>query len=233
MKLSGIQTLVAASAAEYGLFGKGCRVVCGLSGGKDSMAMVSLLADMREYFDMEIAAAVYVAGSYDLVCVGLSKEIKDFCLRIGIKTEEVALGGENEKTPLSCYRCSALRRKALLEAAERLSADTVALAHTMDDAAETFLKELLEKGRPEPLAAKRIYFDRISVVRPLIDVPAEAVEAYVRNRSIPVMKNSCPLTETSKRAEIRRLLAECRKCFPEAAEKLAKVAKGSRGNVEG
>ncbi|MBQ9358867.1 MAG: hypothetical protein IJT95_04925 [Abditibacteriota bacterium] len=228
MRLSGIQRSVREASQKYGFLAPGSRVACGVSGGKDSMALLSVLCSLREQMGFELCAAVFAAGSYHLRPEGLPEEIRMHIAALGIPLLNTAIGGPGEKAPLTCYRCSALRRKVLLEAAAELGADSLALGHTRDDAAETALLELLEKGRPGYLAPKREYFGAISVIRPLIDVPGQAVEAYVRNHNIPAVRNSCPLSETSRRARARALLSECRRLFPGCCGNLIKAAESCR-----
>ena len=223
MNLSGIQKQVVRTCGEYGLLPPGTRVVCGVSGGKDSMALVTVLASLKEYLSIELTAAVYITGSYDLAFEPLPAPAAAYLSSLGVRLTERPITGEAEPAPLSCYRCAALRRKALLEAALDEGATALAVAHTADDAAETALLELLSRGRWSSLEPKRDYFGAVTLVRPLIGVEGKAVEAYVRRRNIPLAESRCPLALTSRRAAARDLLRECRSRFPDAAENLLKA----------
>ncbi|MBO4548717.1 MAG: hypothetical protein J5758_05820 [Abditibacteriota bacterium] len=223
MNLSGIQKQVVRTCGEYGLLPPGSRVVCGVSGGKDSMALVTVLASLQDRLSFELTAAVYITGSYDLIPEPLPAPTAEYLSSLGVRLTQRPITCEAEAAPLSCYRCAALRRKALLEAARDEGASVLAVAHTADDAAETALLELLSKGTWSALAPKRDYFGAVTLVRPLIGVEGKAVEAYAARRRIPLAASRCPLALTSRRAAARDLLRECRSRFPDAAENLLKA----------
>lgn len=199
------------AVAVYGLIEAHDRIAVAVSGGKDSLALLRLLRDRRVYFppSYEIVAlhATYIgwaAGTPppELLAAHFERE--------GIPYEvlEVDLRGQE----VDCFRCSWARRKALFTAAQRLGCNKLALAHHLEDIAETALLNLLQHGRlerPEPAAA--LFGGRLTLIRPLALFTGHELHRFAKICGLPICESACPYSQTSQRAQIGRYLREISK----------------------
>ena len=109
--------------------------------------------------------------------------------------------------PLSCQRCTWLRRKAIFQAADALGCNTVAFAHHADDAAQTTLLNLLYGGDVRTLAPYADYFaGRFRLIRPLIYVPESDLSRFARANGFPPAPLSCLRSGNSQRRRVAEML---------------------------
>lgn len=196
---------------EFGLIADGDRVAVGVSGGKDSRALLDLLV-----------RGVDIPGNYEVVAIhidgagvglpNLAPTLVPWFRALGVEYEIAPLDAPpEEKLPLSCFRCAWLRRRALFSAADRHGCNKVAFGHHADDAAVTTLMSLLYKGQLERLAPRRAFFDeRFEVIRPLIYVIQKEIARYARAASwtLPAdQEQVCPREGQTRRDKIERFLA--------------------------
>jgi len=194
---------------EFDLIEEGDRIAVGVSGGKDSRALLELLL-----------RGVDIPGSYTVVAIhidGSATGLPD--LRPVLELWFDSLGVESacvpmettptEKLPMSCYRCAWNRRRTLFHAADQLGCNKVALGHHADDAAATTLMSLMYKGRVETLEPRRSYFgDRLTLIRPLLYVTGAEIARYARASgwTFPP-EQECPRREQSQRSQIDQFLS--------------------------
>ena len=142
--------LVRRCIEDYRMIEPGDRIAVGVSGGKDSLTLLTLLAALREY----------VPYSYDLTAITIDMGLggMDFspvarlCERLGVpysrvETEIGPIIFEHRKENNPCSLCAKMRRGALNQALLEQGFSKVALGHHYDDAVETFLMSLLFEGR--------------------------------------------------------------------------------------
>ena len=142
--------LVRRCIEDYRMIEPGDRIAVGVSGGKDSLTLLTLLAALREY----------VPYSYDLTAITIDMGLggMDFspvarlCERLGVpysrvETEIGPIIFEHRKENNPCSLCAKMRRGALNQALLEQGYSKVALGHHYDDAVETFLMSLLFEGR--------------------------------------------------------------------------------------
>ena len=202
---------------EFAMIADGDRVAVAVSGGKDSGALLHLLAARQRTVAerTEIVALHVQMDSFGLT--DMRPALEPWFAQLGVEyafvRPELPAG---ELLPLDCQRCAWHRRKALLLKAHALGCNKLALAHHADDAAETTLLSLLYSGRLETLAPRREYFDgAITLIRPLIYVEerrlvqlARALRSAVLFGQMPPDRSACPRAGVSQRAWVKRWLAE-------------------------
>ncbi len=131
-----------------------------------------------------------------------------------------------EKNP--CALCANLRRGALYNVAQSLNCNKVALGHNLDDALETFLMNLLFNGKMSVFQPKS-FLDRkkITVIRPLITLEEDTIKKIAKAKSIPVVKNTCPVDKKTKREEVKQLVNVLSKQYPDIRHKFLTAVKNA------
>ncbi len=202
------------AVAQYGLIERGDRIAVGVSGGKDSLALLRLLRDRRVFFPppYDIIAIHVRYGDWD---VGAPpREVLEAHFRqegVPYEFAQVDLGED-----VACFRCSWERRKALFRTAIRLGCNKLALAHHLEDIVETILLNLLQHGRlerPEPLSP--LFEGRLTLIRPLAFFKGHELRRFALACGLPVQESTCPHRQSSQRARIRAWLREFQRARPE------------------
>ena len=215
--------LVRRCVDDYNMIQPGDRIAVGVSGGKDSLALLVLLAELRKYheggFELE-------AISIDL---GLGMDytpVKELCDRleipftlVGTQIAEVIFEHRKEKNP--CSMCAKMRRGALNQALLDRGLTKLALGHHYDDAVETFMMNLLYEGRIgcfQPVTE----LDRTGVtqIRPMLYIHEKTIDTFAARMELPVMENRCPVDKSTKRQEIKDLVYELSARYPELKERI-------------
>lgn len=220
---------------DYGMIAAGDRIAIGVSGGKDSLALVAALAHFRSVapVNFELQAITVDAGwpgnDFATMAGFLARHEVPLIIeptRIG----EVVFNIRHESNP--CALCANMRRGALNARAVALGCNKLALAHHLDDAIETMLLSLFHEGRFhcfQPVT----YLSRkdITVIRPLIYVWEDDIRAFVSQLELPVVDNPCPVNHQTQREEMKRLVSELELRIPGVRARLAAALKSRPGTL--
>src|SRR3954469_10056178 len=188
---------VTKAITEYGLIEDGDRVMVGLSGGKDSWALLQILDILRKRAPISFSLiAVTVDSGYDGYRHDL---ISRTCEQRGweYRIQHTGIGGviddilDANATP--CSLCARLRRGVLYRIAKEVGASKIALGHHMDDFIETLLLNLFFAGALKAMPAKLASDDGAHVViRPLAYVGEDEARAYAKESALPISGSCCP-----------------------------------------
>jgi tRNA(Ile)-lysidine synthase len=198
---------VAAAIDKYEMFKGGETVLVGLSGGPDSVALLSILGGLRGKYGLTVNA-VYV--DHNLRPEETPEEIefcKDFCRKQGVNFLVKSVDVLSRVKALGLNKQEAareLRYGAFEEAAIEVGADRIALAHNADDQIETICMRLLRGAGPGGLSGMPV--KRGKVVRPLIEVGRADIEDFLFSAGITFVVDSSNLRMEYFRNRIRRLL---------------------------
>ena len=210
---------------KFELIENGDKIAIGLSGGKDSLALLCCLKEFQKHskikFDLIAILIDQTNGKTDY------EKLQNFCTQIDIKLEvvnsqifEIVFDIRKEKNP--CSLCAKLRRGILNNTAKNLGCNKVALAHHLDDLIETFFLSLLYEGRLNTFKAKTYLSNtNITVVRPLIFTSEKSIIKLTKN--MPILKNICPVNHKTKREEIKIFLNKMEEKNPKFKENIAKA----------
>ncbi len=200
---------------EHGLIEDGDRVMVGLSGGKDSWALMQVLDVLRQRAPIRFSlVAVNVNSGYeqfrhDLItnaCAERGWECHIEHTTIGAVMDDILDDGD---TP--CSLCARLRRGVLYRMAKAVGATKIALGHHLDDFIETALLNLLFQGSLKAMPARLVSDNQQHVViRPLVYVTEAEARAYAQESNLPIIGCCCPACGdlSLKRQRIKRLIAE-------------------------
>lgn len=209
---------------DYRMIEAGDRVAVGVSGGKDSVALLCSLAHLRSFYPrkFELIAITLDLGFPDMDF----SPVAELCAKLDvpytlIKTDirEIVFDIRREENP--CSLCAKMRRGALNNAIKEQGATRLALGHHSDDAIETFMLSLVYEGRISCFKPVT-YMSRAGVwqIRPMIYVHEWQTVKLCRELGLPVVENSCPKDKDSKRREVKELLAGLKKDYPDIKSKI-------------
>lgn len=189
----------------------GDRVLAAVSGGKDSLSLLWLLRERIRRIPIEYElTAVHVDPGFG---ADSGSRMAAFFEEHGFAHRIVrgdfgprAHSPENLENP--CFLCSRLRRKALFETAEALGCNKIAFGHHKDDLIETLFLNLFYGGSISTMVPVQRFFDgRITAIRPLYRVEEKVVARFAREMGWPEIDLGCPTAGSSKRNEIKEMLA--------------------------
>lgn len=208
------------AADRYKMLESGDVVAVGLSGGKDSVALLTLLAEMRRFYPQKFEVkAVSVDMGFDGTD-GLFEPLVRLCDEIGVeyyieKTQIAPIVFDERKEKNPCSLCAKLRRGALVDSALRLGANKLALGHHLDDAAETFMMNLINEGRLGCYSPVTLYEDKsLCVIRPLVMTREAEIIGYMRTYELPIVKSPCPEDKMTVREETKSFIRQAEKLKP-------------------
>lgn len=199
---------------EYDMIKPGDKIAVGVSGGKDSVVLLTGLCRLRAFIgiDFEVVAVTLdpcfggVAGDY--------APIAALCSSLGVpyvleRTHigEIVFDVRQEEHP--CSLCARMRRGALHNAAIAAGCNKVALGHHFDDAVETFIMNLFHEGRIGCFAPQN-YLSRkeLTLIRPLIFAPEKEVRRAAERNHLPVVKSVCPADGNTARERAKDFLSK-------------------------
>ena len=209
-KLQRLLSLTRKAVQDYDLIQEGDHVCVGLSGGKDSLALLVTMAYLKRFYPKRFAlSAVTVSLGFPGVDY---TEMRTFCEELGVpltvaETDiaEIVFDIRQEQNP--CALCANLRRGAVNDNARKMDCNVVALAHHKDDIIETALLSLFYEGRFycfEP--STWLERAQVRVIRPFLYVEESEIRQFAAAVSLPVVHNPCPMDRTSSRAEVKELI---------------------------
>ncbi|MGM9584587.1 MAG: tRNA 2-thiocytidine biosynthesis TtcA family protein [Faecousia sp.] len=215
--------LVRRCVDDYDMISAGDRIAVGVSGGKDSLVLLTLLAGLREYFDkpFELEALTIDMGlgmDYSVV-ESLCREMNVPYTIVKTEIAPIIFDYRKEKNP--CSLCAKMRRGALNQAIVERGFNKLALGHHFDDAVETFLMSLLFEGRIscfQPVTN----LDRTGIVqiRPMLYIHEKTVDNFAARQGLPVLKNRCPVDKETKREEVKQLIFQLSQTYPDLKERI-------------
>ena len=215
--------LVRRCVQDYKMIEEGDHIGVGVSGGKDSVALLAFLAELRKYNDkkFEIEAVTIDMG------LGMDySPIAEYCEKLDVafnlvKTEIGPIIFEHRKEKNPCSMCSKMRRGALNQAILDRGMNKLALGHHYDDAVETFMMSLIYEGRIscfQPVTD----LDRTGIIqiRPMLYIHEKSIDSFVKRNDLPIITNRCPVDKYTKREEIKQLVYDLSATYPDLKERI-------------
>ena len=203
--------------AKNGMFSPGSTVLCAVSGGADSMCLLHFLHTNREELSIKVAVAHYEHGLRGEESVRDLHFIEDWCVEreIPFLSERGNVTAYARLNRLSTEEAArTLRYDFLVRAAEALSCDVIATAHTMDDNAETVLLNMTRGAGSKGLAGIPPVRDRF--VRPLLSLTRWEIEEYIREHGVAHVEDSSNASDDYTRNLIRHhVMPVLKECNPE------------------
>ncbi len=226
-----------AAMERYDMIAPGDRVAVGVSGGKDSLALLKGLAELRRFYPAPFEVVALTADPGFFGKEADYSAVQELCDSLGVeyiirRTELYKVIFETRKESNPCSLCARMRRGILHDMTKAAGCNKLALGHHMDDAAETFMMNLLSGGiigsfRPVTYLSRK----DLTVIRPMIFATEKEVASAARRENLPIVKSPCPMDKTSERQKVKELIAALEKDYPNLRGKITGAMQ--RGNITG
>lgn len=209
------------AVVDYDMIQEGDKIAVGVSGGKDSLTLLALLAAYRRFSPQRFDI---IALTVDLGFKGADfSQIENYCKELNVEfylektTIAEALAAKCPQNP--CSLCSKMRRGALNTLLVQKGCNKLALGHHADDVIETFFLSLCYEGRLSTFAPIS-YMSRtkVSVIRPMVYIYEGDIAAYAKK--LPVLHNPCPADKHTQREFMKSLIKNIQKDIPSAKDRI-------------
>jgi tRNA 2-thiocytidine biosynthesis protein TtcA len=198
---------------DFKMIEEGDRLLVGVSGGADSLALLDLLASPMIFTPKFSFIAVNIDMGFDPSYKGyslLEKYLRENNYRHVLEKTDIGLlahSDYNKKNP--CFLCSRLRRRRIFEIAAAEGCNKIAFAHHRDDIIETLLINMFYGREISTMVPnQRIFGGKLHIIRPLAYLREELIKKYQRERVFPAIENSCPTSAKSRRMYVKNMLNE-------------------------
>ena len=211
MGLQKMLSVMRKGVEKYKMIKDGDKIAVGISGGKDSLALLKTLAEFRRFSPYKFEL---IAITIDLNFKNNPADftpIKAMCDELGVeyiveKTDigEIVFDVRKESNP--CSLCSKMRKGALYDVAVKNGCNKVAIGHHADDLIDTFILSLMYEGRLSTFAPKSFLSKtNLTLIRPLIMLEEVYITSFAKN--LPVVKSCCPANKNTKREYAKDIIS--------------------------
>lgn len=204
---------------EFRLIEDGDRVLVGLSGGKDSLCLLELLAQRRQVFVPKFSLEAIHIRMENIAYETDTRYLEDFCTRLEVPLHIVttSFDASTDKRKSPCFLCSWMRRKQMFNLAQELGCNKIALGHHMDDIVHTALMNTTFQGRfdsmPVRLKMKKM---PLEIIRPLSMCHEADILQFAEENNYQKQAKLCPYEHDSHRDTMRQIFEELEELNPEA-----------------
>ncbi len=216
---------------HYNMIDLNDKIAVGISGGKDSLALLYALSDIKKYYPI----------TFDLIAITLDmgidgqtsnyNKVKDFCDTLNIKyivyktkISKIIFEDRKEKNP--CSLCARMRRGILNRVAKEHGCNKIALGHHLDDAIETFFMNLFNGGTLKCFSPTTFLSNsNIWMIRPLIFCSESEVSSFAYKYNLPIQKSTCPIDGKTERQKVKQLIENLELLYPDLKTKVMTAIK--------
>ena len=196
---------------DYSMIAEEDKVLVGVSGGMDSMALLDLLNTPMVHVPPFSLTAVHIDPGFDLDGAGsgiLARHLKAGGYDAIVEKSDIgplSHSEVNRKNP--CFLCSWERRKRLFRLAHQLQCNKVALGHHKDDIIETLLLNIFYSGEISTmLPLQTLFKGKITLIRPLALIEEKKIKRFAQEMDLPFGPSGCPSSGKTKRKEVKELI---------------------------
>lgn len=224
MKLQQIMSKTRKAVDDYRMIEENDVIAIGISGGKDSLAMLYSLAGMRRFYPMHYSL-IAITCNLGFKNVNFDK-IKELCDELEVPyyivdTDISQIVFETRKEENPCSLCAKMRKGAMNDFIKEHGCTKIAYAHHQDDVVETYMMSLIYEGRQHTFSPVT-YLDRsnVTVIRPFIYMKEADIIGFTNANNIPVLKSACPVDGYTKRQYAKDLLKSINDEAPGVRERI-------------
>lgn len=210
MNLQQLYSKARQAIDDYRMIQSGDKIAVGLSGGKDSLALLYALHGLQKFYPVPFSV---IAVTVDLgfpeqnyePLISLCKELDVPYYIVPTQIADIIFNIRKESHP--CALCSKMRKGALNEKILELGCNKLAYAHHKDDVVDTMMLSLIYEGRWNTFSpVTRLERTGLTLIRPLIYMREADIKGLVNTYKLPVQASNCPADKHSKRETVKQLL---------------------------
>lgn len=212
-----ISKRVGRAIIDYKMIAEGDRILVGVSGGKDSLTLLKVLADRQKFVPIKYSlVACHIDMGYPR---SISRIIEKYLKKQGVEYHIVkvdTLRKMRDKKKITCFWCSWNRRKALFETAARLTCNKVAFGHHLDDIDETILLNLFFQGEISTMKpCQEMFKGKLTIIRPLCYTEEDLIRRFSKSLGFPHHTCDCPNSDISRRQTMTKIISDLQRICPE------------------
>lgn len=203
----------------YHLIDDGDRILVALSGGKDSLCLLDLLAQRQRIFMPRFSIEAIHIRMENIDYETDTHYLEDFCRQrnVNLHVVNTSFDASTDKRKSPCFLCSWNRRKQMFNLAQEIGCNKIALGHHMDDLIHTALMNECFQGRfdtmPVFLQMKKM---PLAIIRPLCLCHESDIKAYAEQQGYQKQRKLCPYEKESYRTDIQQIFHQMESLNPEA-----------------
>ena len=204
---------------QYGLLEEGDRILIGLSGGKDSLALLELMARRARIYRPRISLAALHVRMTNIAYESDTAYLESFAAACGVPliVRETSFDASTDTRKSPCFLCSWNRRKMLFTVAQEGGFNKIALGHHQDDILHTTLLNLTFQGQFSTMPARlQMRKFPLTIIRPLCMVHESDLKAWAALQGYRRQKKLCPYETDSHRSDIKEIFGQIKQLNPEA-----------------
>lgn len=209
----------AKGVVTYGLIEDGDKILVGLSGGKDSLALLELLARRSKIYKPKFSVVAVHVVMTNIPYASDMNYLKDYAESLGVEfvQYETSFDPSTDTRKSPCFLCSWNRRKALFTVAKEKGCNKIALGHHMDDIIETLLMNMTFQGAVSTMPPKLVMrkFD-MTIIRPMCLIHESDLIELAKARGYKKLIKNCPYETDSHRSDMKEVLHRLEEMNPEA-----------------
>ncbi|MFW5780444.1 MAG: tRNA 2-thiocytidine biosynthesis TtcA family protein [Bacillota bacterium] len=215
------------AVTDYKMISEGDHIVVGVSGGKDSLLLLTALSNYRKFSPVNFKLTsvninLGFKNTDEKEVIEFDNYIKSLDVElIRVDTDIAYILFENRKEKSPCSLCSKMRRGALNTKAIDIGAKKLALGHHSDDVLQTMFLSFLYEGRLSTFQPTA-FMDRtgITLIRPFIYVTEDDIENLSKKLELPIIHNVCPANKETQREYMAELIEKLNNDIPGAKERM-------------
>ena len=204
--------------AKYALIEDGDKILVGLSGGKDSLCLLEMLAKRCSIIKPRFTVEALHVRMENVQYETSTEYLENFTQRLGVKLHIVTTGFDETtagKKPM-CFLCSWYRRKAMFNLAQELGCNKIALGHHQDDIIHTAMMNIFNQGHFSTMPAKmKMRKMPLTIIRPLCMVRESDIAEYAKQQAYEKQITLCKYEKASQRADMRQIFEQVERQTPE------------------
>lgn len=214
-----LQSQLNRAMRNYHLIDDGDYILIALSGGKDSLCLLDLLAMRQRIFMPRFKIEAVHVRMENIAYETDTRYLEEFCRQrnVNLHVVNTSFDASTDKRKSPCFLCSWNRRKKIFNLAQELGCNKIALGHHMDDLIHTALMNECFQGRfdtmPVSLRMKKM---PLTIIRPLCLCHEVDIKAYAEQQDYRKQQKICPYEKESFRTDIQRIFQQMESLNPEA-----------------
>lgn len=224
MQLKRLLSLTRQAIDDYQLIDAGDSIAVGVSGGKDSLVLLTALHHLQRFYPKRFTlhALTVHTGFPDFDLSSVQKYCQELSIPYTIietSIAQIVFQERHEDNP--CALCAKLRKGAFNQEALKLGCNKIAYAHHRDDLINTLFMSMMYEGNIHTISPKtELERTGLTLIRPLMYVQEVDIIGFIHKNSLPICKNPCPADKKTSREYVNNLTKQLNRENPGVKDRI-------------